>query len=68
VLKHVERILNGHDSDLVGSIAASILLNVILADVPSHDVTAINRYIDDIAAFKAAAREQLERDKWEGFQ
>jgi hypothetical protein len=38
VLEHVNRLLEGHDVSLVGTVAANIMLSVVLSEVPDGDL------------------------------
>jgi hypothetical protein len=67
ILEHVERILAGHDNSLVGSIAANIMINVILAD--GQDVAEMDKFIDGLAAaLREGVRAQLARTRAESMQ
>jgi len=68
VLEHIERILQGHSVNLAGTIAANVLMNIIFATNPNRDIREIDDFIDSLAkALKTGCREQLDRDKREGF-
>ena|GEM_PF-1780675 len=67
--RSVVQLLDGHDLELLGNVAANIMADVIMALCPSRDVAEIDRTIDELAAaLKAGCRAQLERDKRETFQ
>jgi hypothetical protein len=59
VLDHVRRLLDGHDIELVGTISANLLLEVLLIDC--RGIAEIDVALDDLLAqLKKLARERLE--------
>jgi hypothetical protein len=64
VLEHVQRLVEGHDISLVGTIAANLMLDVIMFEVPEHDVEAADAFVDQLAAaLKRSYRDCLARDR-----
>lgn len=60
VLEHVQRLLDGHRIELVGSVCASILLEAITLHHGNH-ITEIEQSIDDLAeTMKSLVRSHLE--------
>jgi len=67
--EHIDRLLHGHDLELVATVTANVMASVILALCPNRDVAEIDRTIDELAAaLKAGCRARLERDRRETFQ
>jgi hypothetical protein len=67
VLEHVNRLLEGHDVSLVGTVAANVMLGVVMSEVPDGDLDKIDAFIDELAdALRTGARNQLARDREAG--
>lgn len=63
VLESVRRVVEGQDLDLVGTIAANLMLDVVLLDHDSHTIEHKETMIDEMAAaLKTALRVTMEGD------
>jgi hypothetical protein len=50
VLEHVQRLLDGNDLDLVGTVSVNLMIDVIMAEVPDGDLAQIDAMVDELAA------------------
>jgi len=67
--ERIDRLLDGHDLDLVATVTANVMSKVVLCLCPSRDLAEIDRTIAELVdALKAGCRAQLERDRRETFQ
>jgi len=59
-LEGVLRILGGHNTSFVGTVAANMMIEVITAEVPDDNLNLIDSYIDSLAvALKRGMRDSI---------
>jgi hypothetical protein len=64
LLERVNRLLEGHDIDLIGTVAVNVMVDVILTEVTDGDLAKVDALVDDMAAaLKTACRLCINRDR-----
>ena len=64
LFEEIQRLCYGYEPTAVGSVAISLVLAVIRAEVPEGDTAAADAFIDEVAeSLKRAVRAQYKRDR-----
>lgn len=64
LLERVNRLLDGHPLDLIGTVAVNVMVDVVLSEVTDGDLAKVDAMVDDMAAaLKTACRLCIDRNR-----